>query len=166
MPQHVAVCALLSCVTQPHLTLGAVPRGEYTAFATAVTPGAACTPVLRLLGGIALGNGGRKMSERERTHNSSTTASSFPAAVVSYELTCQLESKLLDRAERCVITVALLKNEGVCNGHVKQKMKYVFVKFSAFRSAAVVAPNLVSSVDTAHEGVVVHDGHGAGNRYP
>ena len=45
-------------------------------------------------------------------------------------------------------------------------MKDVFVKFSAFRSAAVVAPDLVSSVNSAHVGVVVHDRHGARHRYP
>ena len=36
-------------------------------------------------------------------------------------------------------------------------MKNVFVKFSAFCSAAVVPPDLVSSIDAAHEGVVVND---------
>ncbi len=45
-------------------------------------------------------------------------------------------------------------------------MKDVFVKFSAFRSAAVVAPDLVSSVNAAHIDVVVQDRHGARHRYP
>ena len=68
MPHHEAVCVLLSCMTQPPMTLGTVPRGEYTPFYPAVTPGAACSPVLCLLGGIALRNGGRKCRRaREQT---------------------------------------------------------------------------------------------------
>ena len=83
MPGHVAVCALLSRVTKPHLTLGAVPRGVHAAFAPAVAPGAACSLVLRLFRWIALRDGGRKVSEGERTHDSTTTSPS-PAAIVSY----------------------------------------------------------------------------------
>ena len=92
MPQHEAVCALLSCVTQPLLTLGAVPGGVHTPFGPAITSGAACLLMLGLFGWIALGDGGGKVAEG--MHNSSTMASSSPAAVVPYQLTGQLESKL------------------------------------------------------------------------
>ena len=166
MPQHEAVCALLSCVTQPLLTLGAVPGGVHTPFGPAITSGAACPLMLGLLGWIALGDGGGKVAEREGTHNSSTTAGSSPAAVVPYQLTGQLESKLFDGAKRCVVTVVFLKNEGICYSHVKQKVKDVFVSLSAFCSAAIVPPDVVTSVDPTHESVVVDDGHGTGNRYP
>ena len=77
MPQHVAVCTLLSCMTQPHLTLGKVPQGEYAPFAAVVTPVAACSSVLGFLRGITLGDCGRKMSERERMHNSFTMTGLF-----------------------------------------------------------------------------------------
>ena len=107
VPQHEAVCVLLSCVTQPHLTLGAVPLGEDGPFAPTVAPDAVGPPMLGLPCGITLWDGIRKMSERERMQNS-TTSGSFPATVVFYELTGQLELKLLDRAERCILTVALL----------------------------------------------------------
>ena len=69
------------------------------------------------------------MAEREGTPNSSTTAGSSPSAVVPYQLTSQLESKLFDGA---VITVAFFKNEGVCYSHVEQKVKDVFVNFLHF----------------------------------
>ena len=107
VPQHETVCVLLSCVIATPDT-GAIPRGEDGPFAPTVAPGAAGPPVLGLPCGIALWDGGRKMSERGRMQNYSTTTSSLPATIVSYELTGQLESKLLDRAERCVLTVALL----------------------------------------------------------
>ena len=45
-------------------------------------------------------------------------------------------------------------------------MKYVFIKFSAFGSAAVVPPDLVSPIDAPHVGVVVVDGRGARYRQP
>ena len=44
-------------------------------------------------------------------------------------------------------------------------MKYIFIKVSAFGSAAVVAANLVSSVNSTHEVVVLHDEQWAGNRH-
>ena len=121
VPQHEAVCALLSCVTQPLLTLGAVPGGVHTPFGPAITSGAACLLMLGLFGWIALGDGGGKVAE-EGMHNSSTTASSSPAAVVSYQLTGQLESKLFG-AKRYVVIVAFLRNEGVCYSHIKQKVE-------------------------------------------
>ena len=111
------------------------------------------------LGGITLRDGGW---ERERTYDSWSTTSSFPAAVVSYELTCQLESKLLDSLERCVLTVALLEDESISNAYIKQKVKNKFVEFPVFCSAAVVAPDLVTSVNSSHV-VVVHNGHGTRN---
>ena len=166
MPQHKAVCALLSRVTQPLLTLGAVPRGVHAAFGPGITSGAACPLVLGLLRWIALGDGGGKVAEREGTHSSSTMASSSPAAVIPYQLTGQLELKLFDGAERCIIAVALLENECIRYSNVKQKVKNVFVKFSAFCSATAVPPDLVTSVDTAHKSVLVDDGRGTGNRYP
>ena len=129
-------------------------------FAPIVTPGAAGLPVLHLLGGITLRDGGW---ERERTYDSWSTTSSFPAAVVSYELTYQLESKLLDSLERCVVlTVALSEDESISNGYIKQKVKNRFVEFPVFCSAAVVAPDLVTSVNSSHV-VVVHNGHGTRN---
>ena len=91
MPQHEA---LLSRVTQPLMTLGAVPRGVHAAFGPPITSGAAYLLVLRHFRWIALGDGGGKVVEREGMHNSSTTASSSPAAVIPYQLTGQLESKL------------------------------------------------------------------------
>ena len=75
-------------------------------------------------------------------------------------------SKLLDRAERYILTEALLQDKCICDGHIQQKMKNVFIKISALCSAAVVPPHLVSSVDSAHVGVIVHDGNRAGDRYP
>ena len=108
MPRHEAVCALLSRMAQPHLTLGTVPRGEDASFCPAVTPRAACSLVLRLLGGIAFRDGGGEVSERKGTHNSATTTSSSPAAVIPNELSGQLESEVLDVAERWFLTVALL----------------------------------------------------------
>ena len=96
------------------------------------------------LGGIAFRDGGGEVSERKGTHNSSTTTSSSPAAIIPDELCGQLESEVLDEPER---RVALLENEGVCDCDIQQKIKYVFIKFSAFGSAAVVPPDLVSPVD-------------------
>ena len=93
VPQHEAVCALLSRVTQPLLTLGAVPRGVHAAFGPPITSGAVCLLVLGLLRWIGLRDGGGKEAEREDTHNS-TTANSSPATVIPYQLTGQLELKL------------------------------------------------------------------------
>ena len=108
VPGQEAICAPLSCVAQPHLTLGAVPRGGNTPLAPVVAPGASGPPVFRLSCWNSFGDGCGEMSERERTHNSSTATSTFPAVVVPYQLACQLESKLLDVAERCVHTIAFL----------------------------------------------------------
>ena len=153
-------------MAQPHLTLRTVPRREDASFGPAVTPRAACSLVLCRLGGIAFRDGGGEMSKRKGTHNSSTTTSSSPAAIIPDELGGQLESEVLDELERRVLTVALLENEGVCDGDVQQKIKNVFIKFSAFGSAAVVPPDLVSPVDAPHVCVVVVDGHGARHRKP
>ena len=86
-------------------------------------------------------------------HNSATTISSPSSAIVSYQLAGQLQAKLLDRIEECILTVSFLKNEGIGDCHIQQKVKYVFIK-SAFCSAAVIAPDLISSVGAAHKGVV------------
>ena len=118
VPQHEAVCALLSRVTQPFLTLEAVPQGVHAAFVPPITSVVACSLVLGLLRWIALRDGGGKVAEREGTHDS-TTASSSPAAVIPYQLTGQLESKLFDGAERCVNTVALSENERIRYSNIK-----------------------------------------------
>lgn len=114
MPRHEAVRASFSCVTEPHLTLGAVPRGENASFLVVVTHGTVYPFVFSILGRITFRDGCWKMSARKGPYNSTTTTSSFPAAVVSYQLTCQLETKVLDSAERCVITVAFLEYERIC----------------------------------------------------
>ena len=119
VPQHEAVCALLSRRTQPLLTLGAVPRGLHAAFGPPITSGAACLLVLGLHRWIALRDDGGKVAEREGTPKSSTMASLSPAAVIPYQLTGQLESKLFDGAKRCIITVALLENERIHYSNVK-----------------------------------------------
>ena len=108
VPGQEAIGAPLFCVAQPHLTLGAVPRGGSTPLAPVVAPGASGPPVFCLSGWIGFRDGCREMSERERTHNSSTATSTFPAAVISYQLTCQLESKLLDVYRRCVHTITFV----------------------------------------------------------
>ena len=64
-----------SRVAQPHLALGAVPRGVNTLFAPTVAPTTSCPLVLCLLVGIFLGDGHRKVTERERT----TTSEPQPA---------------------------------------------------------------------------------------
>ena len=64
MPHHETVGVLLSCVTQPHLALEAVPRGQDRSFAPTVAPGTASSLVLGLLHGITFWDGW-KMPERE-----------------------------------------------------------------------------------------------------
>ena len=65
MPHHEAVGVLLSCVTQPHLALGALLRGEGRSLAPTVAPGTASSLVLGLLHGIIFWDGCWKMPERE-----------------------------------------------------------------------------------------------------
>ena len=77
-----------------------------------------------------------------------------------------LSQNSLMELKRCVISVAFLKNEGIRYSHVKQKVKDVLVKLSAFCSAAIVPPDLVTCVDPTHKRVIVDDGRGTGNRYP
>ena len=108
VPQHEATCALLSRVTATPVT-----RGSVHAIGLALTLGAACPLVLGLLGWIAHGDGGGKVAEREGTHNSSTTASSSPAA----EIPCQItELKLME-----LKGASSLENECIHYTHVKQK---------------------------------------------
>ena len=53
--------------------------------------------------------------------------------------------------------VALLEDVHISNGDIEQKMKNVLIKFSALGSAAIIALNLVTPVNSTHELVVVDD---------
>lgn len=107
------------------------------------------------------------MKERKSTNNTTTTTDPSSTAIVANEFTCQLQPECFDVLEWChTATVALLKDVCICDGDVEQKLKNILIKFSAFGSAAVIASNLVTPVNSTHEIVIVKDGQWAWNRYP
>lgn len=157
MPQHKAVSGAVSGVAQPHSTLSAVPGAVDTLLGT----GAASTPpslVLCSLSTVVLGDCDWKVMKRERTYDTSTTTSSATAAVVPYQLPCQLQSKLFDICSRCVNTEVLLQYICVSYGYIEEEVEYIFIKLPALGSAAVIAPHLVTSVNTSHVVVISNDG--------
>ena len=144
-------------MAQPHLALGAVPRSIHALLVFAVASTTSCPLVLGLLAGIFLGDGRWKVTERERTDHTRSTTSSSSTTVVADQLTCQLQSELLDGFEWSAATVALLEDECVGDGIVQQEVKNILVELSTFGSAAVVASNLITPINSSHEIVVLHD---------
>ena len=145
----------------------AVPGGVGAPFAPAVAPVTSGPLVLGLLGGIFLCDGGGIVAERKSAyHANSTPTNPSSTAVVSNEFSCQLQPEGLDRPEWYTATVALLENVGVGDSDVEQKIKNILIKFSALRSATIVAANLVTPVNSAHELIVIDDGQWTRNSYP
>ena len=80
-----------------------------------------------------------KVVQRDWTEDSWPTSSSLTATVVSNELYCQLESKLFDFHADTAWAEALLQDEGIGDGDIKQEVENILVKLPALCSAVVVA---------------------------
>ena len=136
----------------------AVPGSVGAPFAPTVAPVTSGPLVLGLLVGIFLRDGRGIVAERESaSYTDSTSTNPSSTTIVPNELSCQLQPEGLDCGEWYTATVALLEDVGVCDGDVKQKIKNVLVEFSALGSAAIVASNLVTPVNSAHKLIVVND---------
>ena len=78
---------------------------------------------------------GRLTSSQERRRQGTIPAtSSTTTAVITLEFSCQLQSKLLHILVDILRAKVLLKNVGVGNSNVKEKVKYVPVELSALGS--------------------------------
>ena len=145
----------------------AVPGGVCAPFAPAVAPVTSGPLVLGLLREIFLCDGGGIVAERKSAyHANSTPTNPSSTTIVSNEFSCQLQPEGLDCPEWYTATVALLENVGVGDSDVEQKIKNILIKFSALCSATIVASNLVTPVNSAHELIVINDGQWARNSYP
>ena len=60
------------------------------------------------------------------------TPSSLTATVLPNQLHCQLEVVVLDGLDGTVWAETLLQNVRVCDDHIEQEVKDVFVKLSTF----------------------------------
>ena len=77
--------------------------------------------------------------------------SSTTTAVITHEFSCQLQSKLLHILVDVLRAKVLLKNVGIGNSNVEEKVKYVPVELSALRSTGIIIPmQLVSSINPSH----------------
>ena len=76
--------------------------------------------------------------------------SSKTTAVITHELSCQLQSKLHHILVDVLRAKFLLKYVGIGNGNVEEKVKHVPVELSAFVSTGIVPTQLVSSVNPSH----------------
>ena len=136
----------------------AVPGSVGAPFAPTVAPVTSGPLVLGLLVGIFLRDRCGIVAERESaSYTDSTSTNPSSTTIVPNELSCQLQPEGLDCGEWYTATVALLEDVGVRDGDVKQKIKNVLVEFSALGSAAIVASNLVTPVNSAHKLIVVND---------
>jgi len=76
--------------------------------------------------------------------------SSTTTAVITHEFSCQLQSKLLHILVDVLRAKVLLKNVGIGNSNVEEKVKYVPVELSALRSTGIIPTQLVSSINPSH----------------
>ena len=64
--------------------------------------------------------------------------------------------------------VACVKNVGICDSSVKEKVKNVLIEFAAFRSTTVVSPQLIATIHTPQVSIIalMAAGHGRQMRVP
>ena len=123
--------------------------------------------VFCLLAGIVRWNCCGVMTKRESAENTnSTTTNPSSTAKVANQLACQLQPEGFECGEWCTAAVALLKDVRVGDCNIKQEVEDVFIKLLALGSAAIIATNLVTPVNSTHELVVVDDRQRARNSYP
>ena len=75
-----------------------------------------------------------------------STTTPATTTIVANQLFCQLKAEAFDVGKWTGRAVVLHENERICYRYVQQKSEYVFIKFSALGSAAVVATDLVTTI--------------------
>ena len=132
-------------MTQPYLALPAKPGAVFTA----VTHSAVSTPSSLELGVLRFTRNphwkvvyGKSGNQRWPATSSSTTT------VIAHELSCQLQSELLQVLVDIVWAEVLLENVRIINCHVKKEERDVFIELYTLGSTGVVPTKLVSTIHT------------------
>ena len=88
------------------------------------------------------------MAQRKSDDLRWPATSSSTIAVITYELSCQLQSELLQVLMDVFWAEVLLENISICNCHVEKEEGDVFVELSTLGSTGVVPTKLVSTIHT------------------
>ena len=102
-----------------------------------------------------------KMTKRNGVNSCATSSRSAPTTVISNQRLCKCHTKVLHVFEGWRLCVACVKNVGICDSSVKEKVKNVLIEFAAFRTTTVVSPQLIATIHTPHVSIIAHDGHWA-----
>ena len=98
-----------------------------------------------------------EVAKWKRVDYSSPTTSTATTAVLANQLLGELQSEGFEILEGARSARGLHQDVSVGDGHIKEKEKNIFIKFSALRSAAVVSTQLISTIHSSHELVVGYD---------
>ena len=88
--------------------------------------------------------------------------------VVPNELSCKLQTELLDSFVLGVWTKVLVQDEGVGDRDIEKEVVYVFVKLPTLGAAAIVATQLITVINCTHTAIVHYDAlwHGTATLHP
>ena len=114
-------------MAQPLITLMTEPCGEDTVMVEVAVESTVTPWVSRSITLIVLPDG--VMPEWKRVDDGATTTSASATAVLPDQILCKLESKRFQVLERAG-TRGLEQDVGVGYYHIKEKEKYIFIKFS------------------------------------
>ena len=155
VPQQEAVTGRVSTVAQPDITLATKPCGvcALVRFAAVRASSSLLLCRLRLIRQLD-----RKVSQWKGYYGRGAMARSATTAVITDEVGCQLQSKVLDVLDGVVRAVVLVEDVGVGNCHGKQEIINIFIEFPALCAAAVVSTQLVTPIHSSHVGVILDDG--------
>ena len=142
MPLYEAVLSGITTVTQPHLTLPAIPGADFTA----VTHFVVSTPSSLELGVLRFTrNPYRKVAQRKSGDQRWPATRSSTTAVITHELSCQLQSEFLHVLMGIVWEEVLLENVRISDCLVKKEK---LVELSTLCSTGVVPTKLISTIHT------------------
>ena len=92
----------------------------------------------------------REVTVRKGADDGTSTSSPTAAGVVSNQLLGQLDPEGLGVSKLAGAGVVLCQDKSICYCHIEQKIKNVFIKFSAFCPAAIISSELIPTVYSSH----------------
>ena len=142
-------------MAQPHLTLTTIPGREDTTMVDVMVKRTRTMWVSWSITVVIQPDG--IVPKGKWVDDSPSTTSTATTAILPNKTLGKLKSKGLEILEGARLSRGLQENVGICDCHIKKKEKYIFVEFSALRSAAIIPTELISTIHPTHELVVANN---------